>query len=162
MRWPLVLSAFAAACAAATLFAAAQAGQPPAQPTFDTAWLEHMLRQTEWRFSYNKEQKLFVITTGERVLFCRTSGKDPVYVCLRAPIPNFPQRPPATLLRRLLQRNYEIYLGHYGLDGRGRLWFEINTPARLLDAAHLNRVILWVHREVDRARKLIEQPPEEK
>jgi hypothetical protein len=139
----LATVAVGAALVGAGLLTGAVRGQPESRATRDEADLRRLLDETYWESQYEGGGIFRVPMEGSPDVWVHTSGD---YVGIRAIVRNLP--PPEQLTVRqlmdLLERNFGVYQGKFGIDKEGTLWFELYMPKRLVDARELESDILYV------------------
>ncbi|MFQ6096220.1 MAG: hypothetical protein ACE5O2_00730 [Armatimonadota bacterium] len=143
-RPALLIGASALAVAFASLLVGAVRGQPQREAGPDEGEdLRRLLDETHWAYQYEGGGIFRVPMEGSPDVWVHTSGD---YVAVRAIVRDLPAPESLTVrqLMDLLERNFEVYQGKFGLDKERTLWFEVYMPKRLIDARELESDILYV------------------
>jgi hypothetical protein len=102
-----------------------------------------LLNETGWQYVQEQEGIFRVPMEQGPDVWVHASGE---YVCTRAIVGELPA--PEELTTKpfldLLMANFALYRGKFGVDQERTVWFEINTPRRLLDKLELDLSIRHV------------------
>jgi len=114
--------------------------------------LDPLIQQSQWKPQWVESAQAFhIVFKGPDVWVW--VWKD--YTAVHSYIGRVPREVSANDLLRVLRKNYEFYEGKFAIDRNMDLWFEINTPKRILDAQELNKQIGYVAAAAGDASSLI-------
>lgn len=136
---------------AVSLFAGLARAQAPTLARDNKALVEELLEKTGWKYRHERGDIFRVPMQDGPDVWVHTSGDN---VSIRAIVGDLPAQEELTLkpLLDLLRANFSFQRGKFGLDEDRTVWFEINTPIRLIDAKEVDRNVLYVARQARKHR----------
>ena len=132
---------FLAALALGGLGIALHAADSGAKKPTPREILDPLLEQSQWKPQWVETAQGFHCVFKGPDVWVRLSGD---YIVVQSYLGRVAREVAANDLIRVLKKNYDLYEGKFAIDKDMDLWFEINTPKRILDAQELNHQIGYV------------------